>query len=153
MEGLAVSPATQSIRANYHWCFNLHRGMRLASGGGLLDVLRLWGLPVTGWSQWQQCYDSLTVEVPPECTEFTAIVAEMLENAWRKCKIKLETTKTQRNQRRQRTDHRPRRRTDQRPSQDARRHSRLVSFFAHRGPSAPTPTSSRDGVNGCADMT
>ena len=35
--------------------------------------------------------------------EFTAIVAEMLENAWRKRKIKLETT-TQRNQRRQRTD-------------------------------------------------
>ena len=78
----------------------------------------------------------------------------MLENAWRKCKIKLETTKTQRNQRRQRTDQRPRRRTDQRPrrrtdqrpSQEARRHSRLVSFFAHRGPSAPTPTSSGDGV-------
>ena len=41
-------------------CRNLHRGMRLASGGGLLDVLRLRGLPVTGWSQWQQCYDSLT---------------------------------------------------------------------------------------------
>jgi hypothetical protein len=34
--------------------------MRLASGGGLLDVLRLRRLPVTGWSQWQQCYDSLT---------------------------------------------------------------------------------------------
>jgi len=93
--------------------------------------------------------------------EFTAIVAEMLENAWRKRKIKLETTNTQRNQRRQRTDQRPRRRTeqrprrrtDQRPSQDARRHSRPVSFFAHRGPSAPTPTSSGDGVNGCAAMT
>ena len=84
--------------------------------------------------------------------EFTAIAAEMLENAWRKRKIKLETT-TQRNQRRQRTDQRPRRRTDQRPSQDARRHSRPVSFFAHRGPSAPTPTSSGDGVNGCAAMT
>ena len=41
-------------------CRNLHRGMRLASGGGLLDVLRLRGLPVMGWSQWQQCYDSLT---------------------------------------------------------------------------------------------
>ena len=40
-------------------CRNLHRGMRLASGGGLLDVLRLRGLPVMGWSQWQQCYDSL----------------------------------------------------------------------------------------------
>ena len=23
-------------------------------------MLRLRGLPVTGWSQWQQCYDSLT---------------------------------------------------------------------------------------------
>ena len=41
-------------------CRNLHRGMRLASGGGLLNVLRLRGLPVMGWSQWQQCYDSLT---------------------------------------------------------------------------------------------
>ena len=40
-------------------CRNLHRGMRLASGGGLLDVFVLRGLPVTGWSQWQQCYDSL----------------------------------------------------------------------------------------------
>ena len=29
-------------------CRNLHRGMRLASGGGLLDVLRLRGLPVIG---------------------------------------------------------------------------------------------------------
>ena len=74
--------------------------------------------------------------------EFTAIVAEMLGNSW-----------TQRNQRRQRTDQRSRRRTDQRPSQDARRYSRLVSFFAHRGPSVPTPTSSGDGVNGCAAMT
>ena len=41
-------------------CRNLHRGMRLASGGGLLDVFGLRGLPVMGWSQWQQCYDSLT---------------------------------------------------------------------------------------------
>ena len=40
-------------------CRNLHRGMRLASGGGLLDVFGLRGLPVMGWSQWQQCYDSL----------------------------------------------------------------------------------------------
>ena len=44
-------------------CRNLHRGMRLASGGGLLDVLRLRGLPVTRWSQWQQCYDSLTAMI------------------------------------------------------------------------------------------
>ena len=29
-------------------CRNLHRGMRLASGGGLLDVLRLRGLPLIG---------------------------------------------------------------------------------------------------------
>ena len=29
-------------------CRNLHRGMSLASGGGLLGVLRLRGLPVIG---------------------------------------------------------------------------------------------------------
>ena len=29
-------------------CRNLHRGMRLASGGGLLDVFGLRGLPVIG---------------------------------------------------------------------------------------------------------
>ena len=75
-------------------CRNLHRGMRLASGGGLLDVFGLRGLPVMGWSQWQQCYDSLT-----------AIIYISL------------------------------------------------SLESHRGPSAPIPTSSGDGVNGCAAMT
>ena len=40
-------------------CRNLNRGMRLAGVGGILDVLRLRGLPVIGWSRWQQCYDSL----------------------------------------------------------------------------------------------
>ena len=79
--------------------------------------------------------------------EFTAIVAEILKNAWKKHKIKLETTKTQRNQRRQRTDQHPRRRTDQ-------RHTRLISFSPTGGlVPLPTPTLSVDGCNGCAAMT
>ena len=55
---LMLEPAAR--QGNSAGCRNLHRGMRLASDGGLLDVFVLRGLPVIGMGQWQQCYDSFS---------------------------------------------------------------------------------------------